>query len=1182
MKKSYNKDIWCSIKKSKKRFLSLLTITVLGVTVLTGIYAACQDLYYSADRFYDEQNLYDIRILSTLGLTQEDVDALADISSVEKVEGSYSETVYTDVKDTKATAAVTTLSPKKLNLPYTSAGTLPTNSGEVAVTQRYLDDTKKKLGDTLYIEEKKKDSSENDLEDDEETPSFSTDTYKITAVVVDPMDISNNEATAFRSSASVTDYAFYITLSDVNSGIYTSVYLSIAGLKPLDSYSEEYRREVDRVSQNIESKIKEQREKARYNSITRESRDKIAEKEAEMNQKFSDAEQEFTDGRKKIEDAKEELTDGEDELAEKEAEAAKKIADARKEIEANKMQLNASEKELADGEAALKKANQELEAQSEALAENKKTLAQKRLETEAQLHAAEQALKDQQVQLGQSQSVLAGSISELQQALGDRWPAKEWNTLVDASCTKALAQMKSSPDQSVSPEAIAAETAAEQQALAIAIMQTSAANPEELSQRSIQAAINLGILNASRQLLETGKNEFQSKKADALAQLADAESQLSSGEAKLEAGRKQLEDSRSEIESGKAKISAGRKQLSEGEAKLNKEEANAKAEIASARKKLSDGRQELQDNEANLSENEETYQKEKTEAEQKIKDAYDKLDDLEMTTWFIQDRTDLASYTSLKSDLSSIESIGKAFPVLFLIVAFLTSLTTMTRMIEEERGLIGAYKALGYSSGAIYKKYLVYAVSACILGGLIGDLFGFIALPKIILVILQSLYVLPNVYLRFDWLYGIGGIGLFLIGIAGATILACKNELRQMPASLMRPKSPAKGTRVLLERIPFIWNRLRFLNKVTVRNLFRYKKRFFMTIFGIMGCTALVLAGFAIKDSVTDLLPKQYSRIYQYDLMTVVNPEDNGAFLDLVKEDKNIGDYLNLLIDSMNVYNEKGHSESAQVMIIPGKDSLESYINTENIQGKRTPVDASGIYLTRNAAELLGVKKGDTVSLQNSALKQGEFKVADIMENYLGNNVFINKDLYQSVFSGYEPNAILAHLTAECKDPVSYAEDLLSNDMVLSSVSKQGLKDSFSDNFQLINAVVYILIILAAGLAFVVLFTLSNTNISERMRELATTKVLGFYDKEVHSYVNKETLILTIIGIVVGLPLGRFLSGLLTGALKMPSIYFATHVNPVSYLYAVVISFFFALMVNLMTNRTLDHIDMIDALKSVE
>ncbi len=1229
MGRAYNKDIRRSIWRGRKRFLSILAITALGVTVLAGIHAACQDMYYSADRFYDEQGLFDVRVLSTLGLTDEDVEALNEISGIEKAEGTYSETVDTVIHDLKYTAQMIMLSPEGMNAPYLLEGNLPVAAGEIAVTQKYLEAAGKSIGDTLTIQEKLEDEekaeeteeieeapeilpqeeqveadedeetiewdTQVDIEEETETPNFNNTEYTITAMVLDPMDISNNDA-AFRSAATVTDFTFFVLPADVDSDIYTCIYLTLSGTKELDCYSDEYKAGVKEVIDVIETKIKEQREAARYNAIRGEAEEKIADAESTMNEKFDEADEKFKDAWDEIEEGRQELVDGERTLTKEEQDALAKIADARAEIADGRAELETAQKELEDGENTLLWTKMELDYNTQVLEDGKEKLREEKDKAFKKFEEVEARMADRQHQLDNQKSRLDTGLEQLKMgytAAGKALPENEWNAVAAAVAQNTLQQLNDNPDAEPDSAAAAGAAAAEIGSLGMAIagtFQDLIANgfmtQEELEgyiSNSTELAVGNGMLSGSQSALDAGMYTYQTEKEAGLLKLKEAEDELHNAELQLEEGWTQWNDAWSEMEKGKQELADGWAELLEGEEELNTEEAKAKKEIADAWAEIEDGKKELAEGEAELVDNEEEYQDKKKDAEEKIADAYAKLDDIDMAQWYVQDRSSLSSYSSLKSDMSSIESIGGAFPIVFLVVAILISLTTMTRMVEEERGLIGTYKAMGLSNGAVYRKYLWYCLLACILGGVLGDVCGFIALPKFLLAVLSELYILPVVELRFDLAYGIGGVLLFMVGIVGATVMVCSQELIQMPAALMRPKAPRSGSRVFLERITFIWSHLKFLNKVTVRNLFRYKKRFFMTVFGIMGCTALVLAGFSIKDTVTTMMPKQYDDIYQYDMMAVVDAEDNQELIKLADSEAVITDYVNLEVSNVKVLNSAGESETVQLMVVPDGTLFDGYIRIRDLDSNPVALEATGILITKNAADILDLTPGSKVSVQKLNLDEGEVSVTAVVQNYLGNNIYMEKSQYEQILGDYSPNGILAHLSPECTDHITYAEKVLEdNDIILSSMSMEGIKKDFTKHFALINSVVYMITILAAGLAFVVLFTLSNTNISERARELATIKVLGFYDREVHSYVNKETLILTAIGILVGLPVGWFLSGLLTTALVMPSMYFETYVAPISYGYAIIISFSFALIVNLITNRTLNKINMVEALKSVE
>lgn len=1196
LKKAFWKDIWRSVIRGRRRFIAIAVITALGVTVLTGINAACQDVYRAADQFYDEQNLFDVRIQSTLGLTNNDVNALSKVSGIKQAEGCYTEIVSTDVEGAAEDAEVTILNGEGMNAPYLQDGRLPEKSGEVAVTKAFLDETGKNIGDKVNIVEKFEEEADDtkstmasddvdasdsavnwdtdvEIEEDVEKPTFPITEFTITGSVISPTNISNNEMT-FRSNTT-TNYILFILPEDAENEVWSEVALTIEGLDKMNCYSEEYNAAVEEVIDRIEAGIKEQREQARYNEIIADGLSKISEAQKLMDDKFADAERQFADAWAELEDNKKQLTDGEATLTAEEKSALTQLAEARTQLENGKAQLVASEVQLSDGQKEIDKRSQDLAAGKQALAEGKK-------QAETGFAQAEKRFAEKQAELDTSGQALNTAVKELKVPFGEDWPETEWKALVDAAADKTVELLSENPDGDIDIKAVIDATLAEQNALSAAMLPIIISwhnpdiDPSEFLARAVQTGIGLGIHDGGQLVLESQRSKYEIEKAQTIAKLNASQRELEAGEEKLAAAQK-------EIDSGRSQLKSGWVELRTGESELNAREKDAIAQMAAAWQELVTNKQKLADGERELKDNEQQYAEKKAEAEQKINDAKKELDDLDMTKWYVQDRSSVDSYSGLDSDMSSIEAVGRAFPVIFLIVAVLISLTTMTRMVEEDRSLIGTYKALGFIEGAISAKYLLYATTACILGGVLGNLCGFVFLPKFLISIVYRMYILPNVVLCYDAFSGLSGIVLFLFFSVAATALTCHKELIQMPAILMRPKSPRAGSRILLEKIPFVWNHLSFLNKVTSRNIFRYKKRMLMTILGIMGCTALVLAGFAIKDSVTDLVPKQYDQTYTYDLMAVTDTKDfNDWRQTVIDGDPAIADYVSLYTTSYQVIGADGKSESVQLMVLPEGEDISDYIKIRNLADEIVSVSDAGILITQNAAELLGLSAGDTVTLQSMELTEGDAKVTDIVKNYLGNNVYMSQSLYESLFEEYETNAILAHLTDRAGDQADYAKTLLKNDKVISASSTEALRGDFSSNFTLLNSVVYILIILAAGLAFAVLFTLANTNISERSREIATIKVLGFFDREVHAYINKETLLLTLIGIVLGLPFGRFVSEQLTAALKMPSLYFAVYVSPWSYVYAAVISFSFALIVNVITNRSLDRVDMVEALKSVE
>ncbi len=1259
MRKASTKDILRTVWKEKKRFFSIMMITVLGVTMMTGIEAGCRDLQLSADRFYDSQELFDISIMSTLGLTDDDVLEIQNMEGIAKAEGTFSEIVHTKNGDVNKTAEVKVYREEGLNIPYILEGRLPQIAKEIVVSENYLKETGKNVGDSLVIEEIMDESEDEDSGEDasvvaeenvadesededeisldmdseveleeEETPNFPNTEFVITGTIIDVMDINNAEGSASFRATPNADYTFFVTPEAVDSEVYTAVYVSLEGCEELLCYSEEYEAKIEEVTYRIESEIMEQREKARHQQITDEAYEKIAEKEAEMYDTFADIEQEFSDawdeihdGWEELEDGKKELVDGKIELAEKEQEAKEEIADARKELEDAYEQLNDAWLQLNDAEKQINIGVAELE-------EGKELLRQKEKEAHEQLDEAESLLKSKIAANDATAAQLNGSLEQMKGLFGNGgWETvkavtmevgdntitintsieQAWNAYVEKTKTvvfPVIAEQMNAENagnesevqtliQNAINNALAENQGNNEYAYAAGILASvieSSINDLQQqingmgidAQQFISLATGIATTNATSLVLDSAMEEFLEQKEYALSQIEAGWAKLAAGELELEEGRKQLSDGRAQVIENYQKWQDGVKELDESEQEALLEIADAWQEIADGEQELIDGEQELIDGEIELKEHEVEYLDKKTEAEDKIAEAKQEVADIDMTKWYVQDRYSLSGYTNVDSDTSCIESLSTVFTIVFFIVAILISLTTVTRMVEEERGLIGTYKALGFTDGEIRRKYMVYAFGASVLGAVLGDVGGFVILPEILFVFFRVMYVLPTYMLKFNLFKGtLAGI-LFILGIAGAAFVACESELKHVPAQLMRPKAPKEGSRVFLEYIKPLWKRMSFLNKVTARNLFRYKKRMIMTVFGIMGCTALLLFGLAIKDSVDALMPLQYEDVYGYDLLAATSADDNNKLISYMEDSEEVAEYLNIQVESVKLKNADKESEKVQIMILPDGADISSYITLTNENMEPIAVGDKGIYLTENASRILDLGVGDTAYIQKLDLTQEEVQITSLVKNYLGNSIYMSQSAYEEVFGEYEPNGVLANLSDSCTDQIGFSEKLAEEDWILSSVSTEDLKATFSQAFTLINLVVYVVLVLAACLAFVVLFTLASINISERERELATIKVLGFFDKEVHSYVNKETIILTIMGILIGLPVGTVLSSLLTDLLDMPSIYFAITIYNRSYWIAAGIALAFAFIVQLLTDRSLDVIDPVEALKSVE
>ena len=1040
-----------------KRFVSIAMITLLGVAVLTGIYAGCRDAFLATDRFFDTQGLHDIQVLSTAGLTDDDIAALRKVSGVAKVQGERSQTVTVDLNG-KKTVTMQEIGTNGIGQPYLQSGRMPEKSGEIAVTRKFIKDSGYKKGDHITVTpqdsassassvsdsaesdnqtgengSQMSDSGESDTQDgksaarvtdsgesDNQTPSFPTE-LTIVGVVLDPQDLTNPDGysgtNAFRSSAT-SDYTFFAPSDGETGSMYTAVTILVKGAADKDSFSDAYDDTVSEVADRIDGTVRKNRQQARH-------------------QELLDA------GTKQIDEAK--------------AQADKQFAAAQQQIDSNRSQLN----------------------------------------------------------------------------------------------------------------------------------------------QQIDQIVNMQAGAAAGSLDETTRETLRETAITASPQLAEAKAQLDQAQSQLDQQKNETEQT-----------------------------------LQSKRKEMEDS--------------------------------------IPQVRWYVQDRSQIGGFSSLKSDLESIQSLGNAFPIVFLLVAVMMSLTAMARMVEEDRGLIGTYTGLGYGRLAVASRYLLFALLACLIGGGFGLIVGFLGIPAFLLVVLRGLYVMPDVRLEYDWLYGTAGVALFVVGVLAATVYACAQEMRQKPASLMRPKAPRAGSRILLERIKPLWNRMSFLGKVTARNIFRFKSRLIMTVGGVAGCTALIVCGLAINDTVAALGAKQYQDVYQYDLMVVANDDDADAMRQKVASDGRVTSSMDVRVESGDLTGDSG-SESIQLVAVPDSERSEfgkmvtlqpvrsSWVDGAKslFSGKsRTSSSASslsdsgesdnqtgenrsqmsdsgesdangtsgtkdaislgddGVIVSQSAASAMGVNAGDTVTLTNGDDTQAEAHVSAVIRSVIGSDVYVSETYYHQLFdtaasgtssassasdSGESDNkngksgtsngassndrqlvwnAMYAKLKGSGESQAAYAGKLEDDDAVMKAVSCAHMAESFK--FDLMGAVVALIVALAGGLALVVLFTLANTNVSEREREMATLKVLGFFDKEVHHYVNREMMVLTMMGVVLGLPLGRFVGGLLTAALNMPALYFEVECKPLSYVIAAVATMAFALLVQLLVNPVLDRIDPISSLKSVE
>ena len=1072
VKKALLKDTFKEITRTYKRFISILLMALLGVGFFAGLRASSPDMVDSIDSYYKNQNVYDIQVMSTLGLTNDDINAISQIENVESVYGTYSRDGIIKTNEKEIVSKILCID--DVNIAVLVEGNMPQNEDECVVERNFLIGTDKKIGDYIEIEPEKT--------EEEETEYLKNKKLKIVGVVDSPLYISRERGSTKLGTGTI-NYFIYVSKENVNSEVYTEIYVKLKDSNKYKTASNKYEDYVEETKDKIEE-IKEERENARYEELINEANDEIAKAEEEFNTQKQDAETQILDAENKINDGKKQIEDGEAEIASNEAKA---------------------NKEFADAEAQIKNAKAEIESNTTELNNRKQE--------------AEEGFKQAENQKAELQETL----NNLNFAISG----------IDSSIANKQNELQTAED-------------------------------EETKYKLEQEII---VLQATKQGYESNKQSIE-------AGITEIDTQISSGKAELEKAETQLNNAKTEIE--------------KQEEQLEKTKKSTYSQISEAKEELESSKKEIADAEAELETSKAEFNTKIEEAEGKLIDAKEQVAEIEKAEWYILDRQQNAGYVSFIQDTKSVENISIVFPIVFFAIAALVSLTSMTRMVEEERQEIGTLKALGYNKFHITLKYIIYSSLACIIGGIIGMNIGFQLLPRIIWDMYEMMYTLPKFIVSFNHQYSSTGLGLIYICIVGATLYSILKELKDTPANLLRPKAPKYGKRVLLERITFIWKRLNFSQKVTIRNIFRYKKRFLMTIVGILGCTSLILAGFGIKDSISSILPNQYEDIFNYDiqvsLKTTLTSEQINTYIEELDQKEEIQNILETYIIS-GTSAKDGQSETVQIVVPKDKNEIDQTIKLRDVKTKeKFELSEDGVIITDKLSELIGAKVGDTIKLTTSDDEEAEIKVVGITENYVSHYVYMSKELYEKTYGKeYSTNVLMLqdnNLTEEQEN--SLMQEIVAKNEVSTVTLTATTMKTLDDTMNSLNYVVVILIVSAGLLAFVVLYNLSNINISERIRELATIKVLGFYDKEVYDYVTRETILLTLIGILFGLIAGYFLNSYILGTCEINILRFEKVVKPISYVYATAITIVFSIIVNIVTYFALKKIDMIGSLKSVE
>ncbi|MBW4828253.1 MAG: FtsX-like permease family protein [Clostridiaceae bacterium] len=1083
MKNALFKDTFREIKKTKSKFFSIFAIVVLGVAFFAGIKATSPDMKITADEYFDKYRLMDMRLVSTVGFTDEDVDIIKELSGAEGVMPSYSIDALVNIEDKNLVLNVLPLPMDKINNPDESyinrtkliKGRYPKNPGE-AVTE------KSKMADlALSIGSKIKLSSGTDTDISE---NLKNDEFTIVGIVETPYYISTERGTTNIGNGKIDSF---IMIPEENFKIpaYTDMFLTFKEARKVFSYDDEYDNILEPIRKKLDN-IGKERSQKRYDEIISEGKEKIEDSKKELEEAEEKSNKELKEAYEKIAKGEKEISNGEKELANKEKEFHQSIKEAETKIASGK-------RDLENGEREYKK--------------NLENFNRLKIEAESRFIEGEKKIKDGQKTLEENEA----KLNEIK-----------------------------------------------------IILETNSNMPEE------QRIVLEEKYRKDRQKLEYKIKELESAKK----QLEDKKRELFTAENELITARKKLDDSKEQIVSEEKKLQEAKKK--------------AESEFVAGRKKLDDSRRGLEKGKID-------YEKGKKEAEEKLADARKKigegeeeLKNIKDPAWYVINRNQTLEFIDYGMAADRIDAIAQVFPVFFFLIAALVSLTTMTRMVDEQRTYIGTLKALGYGKFSISLKYILYAGFASISGSIVGVLIGFKVFPTIIFNAYRIMYTMSPIVTTFNWYYAFISIAFAVLTTTLAAWISCYRELKETPALLMRPKVQKSGKRIFLERIKCIWSRMNFSQKVTARNLIRYKKRLFMTVLGVGGCTALMLAGFGLKDSTVDIATKQFDEIYQYDMVLGlkkgVESRKLVKLVDTMEKDKDITDFM--LIKEQNIdVAVKNEKKNAFLVVPEDIKKLEDFIILKSrITQEKVPLTNDGVILTEKLAKMLQIDIGDEISIIDEENNKINVKVKGIAENYVSHYVYMSPKLFEKV---YGEKVRYKEFLTNTRDSSEEFENklskrLLKNSEVSSTTFITGTSNSFKDTIGSLNYVVLVLIISAGALAFVVLYNLTNVNVSERLREIATIKVLGFYDNEVSAYVYRENTILTIIGIVVGLVMGVFLHRFIIITGEIDYMMFARNIKPISYIYSTILTIIFAVLVSFAMHFKLKGIKMVESLKSVE
>ena len=1209
MKKNIlRKDFIMEIKKTMGRFVSIFFIVALGVAFYSGIRASEPSMRITADQYFDDSKLMDLKVMGTMGLTKADIKAIGKVSGIEAVEGGYSKDVLCPAGDNEKVVHMMSMQ-KNFNQVSVVKGRLPEKAGECLVDEDFLGYTDLKVGDTVTF---------HSGDGEALTDSLVTDTYKIVGIGNSPLYISFGRGSSTIGTGEISGFVV-VDKASFDMDVYTEAYVKVSGAAEKTAFTDEYNNLSDAAKEAV-SAIEEERCAVRKQEIVDEANEKLADSEKTVNEKsqeLEDAKKELESGKSKaaeeLEKAKQQLTDGEAELADAKqqiADGETQLADAKAQLNEKQAQLSSAEAEYESGKAQLDQKEQELADAEQAYLSNYSkympiiTAGKEQIPAgKSQIADGKKRLDEELAPLNRLKDELAGIEDEISQC--DSGMAEVQKQL-DGMDSDVYQEYVKIPEEDRNEEQQAYVNKWENLNAQFAGIQAQKTQLETAKSGLLAQAgfTTEADLDAQITSLTAQRAELDKKEAALLGQeqtLAAQEEELLSAGRQITDGKSQIAAARSQLDSTKSQITDGKAQILSAWALLNEKEDTlnaSKAQLASGEQELADGRskyeqaakeaeEQITDGQAKITDGE----KQLTDAKQQIADAKAEIKKIENPKWYVQTREDaLTEYQGYGDNADRMRSIGKVFPVLFFLVAALISLTTMTRMVEEQRVQIGTMKALGYGKAAIAGKYIGYALIATLGGSIFGVLAGEKILPFIIIYAYMILYKhLPAILVPYHMSYALQASGIAVACTLIATIASCYKELAAEPAELMRPAAPKQGKRILLERIGIIWKHLNFTWKSTVRNLIRYKKRFFMTIFGIGGCMALMVVGFGLKDCIYEIVSLQYEKVQFYDAATYmsddISEENRQQLHDYLDQNADIKETIEARMQKTDVKSASG-KKTLYLMVPSDNEKIEDFLSFHSRTNKDEvySLKKDEVILTEKMASLLNVKVGDELTIEDEDRGDQTVTVGAICENYMSHYLYLSPEKYEELYGvPAEYNTIIYSVKDGKDDQIEkIGTKLLSMDGVLNVSYTSSIEGRLDDMLRSLNLVIVVLIVSAGMLAFVVLYNLNNINITERQRELATLKVLGFYDGEVASYVYRENILLTIIGSVVGMVLGNLLHRYIILTVEVEEAMFGRQIHWQSYLYSFLFTVAFSLFVNWVMFYKLKKIDMVESLKSVE